>query len=160
MIFRQLFEPETCTYTYLLGCSRTGKAVLIDPVDSEVEAYLAPAPRAIELLRGVLSDGAFLGRAQGAAEAMGWQILFDNPQLALVSYANADGASDAGVEGIAADSAGLGALLLEEVLEEHPERAARHAKAPAIRPRRRLTDRGGWLARMTGTIPAAPTSRR
>lgn len=60
-------------------------------ITSEVEAYLAPAPRAIELLRGVLSDGAFLGRAQGAAEAMGWQILFDNPQLALVSYANADG---------------------------------------------------------------------
>lgn len=57
----------------------------------EVEAYLAPAPRAVDLLRGVLSDGAFLGAAQGAAEAIGWQILYDNPQLALISYASPDG---------------------------------------------------------------------
>ena len=57
----------------------------------EVEAYLGPAPRALDLLRGVLSDGQFLGIAQGAAEAMGWQILYDNPQLALISYANPDG---------------------------------------------------------------------
>ena len=39
MIFRQLFEPDTCTYTYLLGCERTRRAVLIDPVASEAEAY-------------------------------------------------------------------------------------------------------------------------
>ena len=39
MIFHQLFEPDTCTYSYLLGCRRTGKAVLIDPVDSEVGLY-------------------------------------------------------------------------------------------------------------------------
>ncbi|MEO5703122.1 MAG: MBL fold metallo-hydrolase [Gammaproteobacteria bacterium] len=32
MIFRQLFEPISCTYTYLLGCEETGQAVLIDPV--------------------------------------------------------------------------------------------------------------------------------
>ncbi|CAL1240172.1 MBL fold metallo-hydrolase [Candidatus Methylocalor cossyra] len=41
MIFRQLFEPDTSTYTYLLGCERTRRAVLIDPVASEVETYLA-----------------------------------------------------------------------------------------------------------------------
>ena len=57
----------------------------------EVESYLGPAPRILELLRGVLSDGAFLGPAQGAAEALGWQVLFDNPQIALVSYAHPDG---------------------------------------------------------------------
>jgi glyoxylase-like metal-dependent hydrolase (beta-lactamase superfamily II) len=39
MIFRQLFEPETFTYTYLLGCERTRRAVLIDPVASEVDSY-------------------------------------------------------------------------------------------------------------------------
>jgi class 3 adenylate cyclase len=60
-------------------------------ITREVDAYLAPAPRALELLRGVLSDGAFLGLAQGASEAMGWQILYDNPHLALVSYAAPDG---------------------------------------------------------------------
>jgi sulfur dioxygenase len=32
MIFRQLFEPLSSTYTYLLGCSETGQAILIDPV--------------------------------------------------------------------------------------------------------------------------------
>jgi adenylate cyclase len=60
-------------------------------ISREVDAYLGPAPRAVELLRGVLSDGVFLGTAQGAAEAIGWQILFDNSQLALISYANTKG---------------------------------------------------------------------
>ncbi len=32
MIFKQLFEPTSSTYTYLLGCEETGRAVLIDPV--------------------------------------------------------------------------------------------------------------------------------
>ncbi|MES2365666.1 MAG: MBL fold metallo-hydrolase [Pseudomonadota bacterium] len=32
MIFRQLFEPVSSTYTYLLGCEETGHALLIDPV--------------------------------------------------------------------------------------------------------------------------------
>jgi glyoxylase-like metal-dependent hydrolase (beta-lactamase superfamily II) len=32
MIFRQLFEPVSSTYTYLLGCEATRQAVLIDPV--------------------------------------------------------------------------------------------------------------------------------
>lgn len=32
MIFRQLFEPISSTYTYLLGCEETGQAILIDPV--------------------------------------------------------------------------------------------------------------------------------
>jgi len=31
-IFRQLFEPVSSTYTYLLGCEETGTAILIDPV--------------------------------------------------------------------------------------------------------------------------------
>ena len=34
MLFRQLFEPVSSTYTYLLGCEDTGEAVLIDPVMS------------------------------------------------------------------------------------------------------------------------------
>lgn len=32
MIFRQLFDPVSSTYTYLLGCRETGEALLIDPV--------------------------------------------------------------------------------------------------------------------------------
>ncbi|MDD2737533.1 MAG: MBL fold metallo-hydrolase [Methylomonas lenta] len=40
MIFRQLFEAETSTYSYLLGCERTRRALLIDPVASEIAEYL------------------------------------------------------------------------------------------------------------------------
>lgn len=36
-IFRQFFEHESSTYTYLLGCSRTRLAILIDPVLETVE---------------------------------------------------------------------------------------------------------------------------
>ncbi len=32
MIFKQLFESSSSTYTYLLGCEDTGQCVLIDPV--------------------------------------------------------------------------------------------------------------------------------
>ena len=32
LIFRQLFDPQSSTYTYLLGDARRGEAVLIDPV--------------------------------------------------------------------------------------------------------------------------------
>lgn len=37
MNFRQLFDPETSTYTYLLADDRTLEAVLIDPVREHVE---------------------------------------------------------------------------------------------------------------------------
>jgi glyoxylase-like metal-dependent hydrolase (beta-lactamase superfamily II) len=32
LVFRQLFDPTSSTYTYLLGDSAAGEAVLIDPV--------------------------------------------------------------------------------------------------------------------------------
>jgi len=37
IIFRQLFEKESSTYTYLLGCLTTKKAILIDPVLETVD---------------------------------------------------------------------------------------------------------------------------
>ena len=40
MIFRQLFEPVSSTYTYLIGCEQTGQAALIDPVLESVERDL------------------------------------------------------------------------------------------------------------------------
>ena len=40
MIFRQLFEPLSSTYTYLLGCEETGQALLIDPVIVAMERDL------------------------------------------------------------------------------------------------------------------------
>lgn len=40
MIFRQLFERESSTYSYLIGCETTREAVLIDTVQSELNHYL------------------------------------------------------------------------------------------------------------------------
>ncbi len=40
MIFKQLLEPVSSTYTYLLGCEQTGQAVLIDPVVNSIDRYL------------------------------------------------------------------------------------------------------------------------
>lgn len=45
MIFRQLFEPVSSTYTYVLGCEDTGQAVLIDPVISATDRDLAELAR-------------------------------------------------------------------------------------------------------------------
>jgi len=36
LVFRQLFDPQSSTYTYLLGDERGGEAVLIDPVFEQV----------------------------------------------------------------------------------------------------------------------------
>jgi glyoxylase-like metal-dependent hydrolase (beta-lactamase superfamily II) len=37
LVFRQLFDPASSTYTYLLGDAERGEAVLIDPVLEQVE---------------------------------------------------------------------------------------------------------------------------
>src|SRR5580765_1100542 len=36
LVFRQLFDPPSSTYTYLLGDSASGEAVIIDPVFENV----------------------------------------------------------------------------------------------------------------------------
>ena len=41
MLFRQLFEPQSSTYTYLVACAETGEAALIDPVLETAERDLA-----------------------------------------------------------------------------------------------------------------------
>lgn len=40
MIFRQLFEPVSSTYTYVLGCPETGQALLVDPVVNAIDRDL------------------------------------------------------------------------------------------------------------------------
>ncbi len=40
MIFRQLFETESSSYTYLLGCEQSAETLLIDPVLETVERDL------------------------------------------------------------------------------------------------------------------------
>jgi len=41
MLFRQLFDRETCTYTYLLGDESSGEAVIIDPVRELIDRDMA-----------------------------------------------------------------------------------------------------------------------
>jgi len=41
MIFKQFFDTETSTFTYLLGCEKTKQAVLIDTVDANIEQYIS-----------------------------------------------------------------------------------------------------------------------
>lgn len=45
MIFRQLFEQLSSTYTYLLGCEESGRAILIDPVITSMDRDLAEIKR-------------------------------------------------------------------------------------------------------------------
>lgn len=45
MIFHQLFEPLSCSFTYLIGCEASGQALLIDPVVNSVERDLAELQR-------------------------------------------------------------------------------------------------------------------
>src|SRR5580698_2481659 len=40
MIFRQLFDSTSGTYTYLLASRRGGEALIIDPVIEKVDRYL------------------------------------------------------------------------------------------------------------------------
>ena len=40
MIFRQLFELVSCTYSYLIASRRGGEALIIDPVLEKVDRYL------------------------------------------------------------------------------------------------------------------------
>jgi glyoxylase-like metal-dependent hydrolase (beta-lactamase superfamily II)/rhodanese-related sulfurtransferase len=40
MIFRQIFDSASCTYTYLLASRRGGEAVIVDPVIEKVDRYV------------------------------------------------------------------------------------------------------------------------
>jgi len=40
MIFRQFFDQDSYTYTYLLGCESSRKAILIDSVANQLDFYL------------------------------------------------------------------------------------------------------------------------
>ena len=40
MIFRQLFDSVSCTYSYLIASRRGGEALIIDPVLDKVDRYL------------------------------------------------------------------------------------------------------------------------
>src|SRR5258708_34352972 len=41
LVFRQLFDPQSSTYTYLLADGTSGEAILIDPVFEQAERDMA-----------------------------------------------------------------------------------------------------------------------
>lgn len=54
IIFRQFFEKESSTYTYLVGDEETREAVIIDPVDTTVDRDLSIAEElGLEIVYGV-----------------------------------------------------------------------------------------------------------
>ena len=67
MIFRQLFEPTSSAYTYLIGCQETGEAVLIDPVLETVERDLALIDELGLTLRLVLETHLHADHVTGAS---------------------------------------------------------------------------------------------
>jgi len=54
VIFRQLFDPTSCTYSYLLASRRGGEALIIDPVLDQVNSYLEALEELdLELIKAV-----------------------------------------------------------------------------------------------------------
>jgi len=54
MLFRQFFEPESCTYTYLLASGQGREALIIDPVKEQAPQYLqAIRELDLRLVRGI-----------------------------------------------------------------------------------------------------------
>jgi glyoxylase-like metal-dependent hydrolase (beta-lactamase superfamily II) len=66
--FRQLFDVETSTYTYILGDPLTRDAVIIDPVREQVERDLAELEAAGLKLRSILETHVHADHVTGASE--------------------------------------------------------------------------------------------
>lgn len=67
IIFRQLFDPGSCTLSYLLADPLTGDAVLIDTVRERVGAYVSQLQEMNLLLVWVLETHAHADHITGAA---------------------------------------------------------------------------------------------
>ena len=66
LIFRQLFDAQSSTYTYLLGDSDSGEAVLIDPVFEQVRRDAALAPELGMRLKWTLETHVHADHVTGA----------------------------------------------------------------------------------------------
>jgi sulfur dioxygenase len=68
MLFRQLFDPTTSTYTYLVADPQTAAAVLIDPVLEQVERDITLLEQLGLTLRYCLETHVHADHITGAAE--------------------------------------------------------------------------------------------
>lgn len=67
MLFRQLFEPQSSAYTYLIGCEDSGEALLIDPVLETVERDLMVLSKLQLALRYTIETHIHADHVTGAA---------------------------------------------------------------------------------------------
>jgi sulfur dioxygenase len=77
MIFRQLFDADSSTYTYLLACSQTKEACIIDPVLEKVDRDLKLIQELHLKLRFILETHIHADHITGAAtlrEATGAKV--------------------------------------------------------------------------------------
>lgn len=68
MIFRQLFDRESCTYTYLLGNPSTGEAALVDSVREHVGRDLDLLPQLGLRLTAIFETHVHADHVTGAGE--------------------------------------------------------------------------------------------
>ena len=99
MIFRQLFEPVSSTYTYLIACEHTREAVLVDPTVPAIERDLTLLRSLGLTLRFTLETHVHADHITSALElrkATGSRVLYPAPDR----FACADGwvAEDAPLE--------------------------------------------------------------
>ena len=87
MIFRQLFDPTSSTYTYLLGDADSGEALLIDPVYEQVPRDLALLQELGLQLNATLDTHVHADHVTGA-----WRLRERcGSQIALAEAVGADG---------------------------------------------------------------------
>jgi uncharacterized NAD(P)/FAD-binding protein YdhS/glyoxylase-like metal-dependent hydrolase (beta-lactamase superfamily II) len=89
LIFRQLFDPMSCTYTYLIGDADSRQAILVDPVWEQVERDLRVLRELGLTLRFCLETHVHADHITGANELRsltGCQIFV--PQQANVTQAD------------------------------------------------------------------------
>jgi hydroxyacylglutathione hydrolase len=76
MLFRQFFDPKLAQYAYLVGCQRTGEALLIDPerdIDRYVEAAEAEGLQIVAVAETHIHAD-FLSGAREFAERFGTKV--------------------------------------------------------------------------------------
>ncbi len=135
MFFRQVFEPKLAQYAYLIGCQRTGEAIVVDP-QRDVDRYIELA--AAEGLRIVAATEThihadFLSGVRELSERLG-----------ATAYLSAEGSPDWSYRWVAAASHPVRLLRDGDVLSVgNIELAVLHT--PGHTPEHlsfRLTDRG------------------
>ncbi len=72
MVFRQLFDHDTFTYTYLIACDRTREAALVDPVRERVADYVRLLDELGLALRWTLDTHVHADHVTGAGLLRRW----------------------------------------------------------------------------------------